>query len=106
MSGGSLDYVSFRVEEAAATIRARCPDPLHQAFATHLELVANALHECEWVLSCDTGPGDDEAAIRAVVSPEMEMAAAVAKAAIAASDLDHLLAKARALTPESENDAD
>lgn len=91
MSGGSLDYVSFRVEEAAATISARCPDPLHQAFAAHLALVANALHECEWMLSGDTGRGDDEAAIRAVITPAMELSAAVAKAAIAASNLDHLL---------------
>jgi hypothetical protein len=34
-----------------------------QAFAAHLDKVADALHDIEWVLSGDTSPGDEFEAI-------------------------------------------
>jgi hypothetical protein len=39
--------------------------PERKAFAEHLKLVAKALHDIEWVDSCDYGPGDENAAILA-----------------------------------------
>lgn len=68
MSGGSLDYVYSRVEDAAR-ILASSKDVVHQAFAKHLFKVAEALRAAEWVLSADYGPGDDHEAILAVITP-------------------------------------
>jgi hypothetical protein len=48
MSGGSLDYVCYRVEDAAN----RCPDP---EFSDLLKGVADVLHDMEWWMSADIG---------------------------------------------------
>lgn len=61
MSGGSMDYVYRLVEE----ISFREDTPTRKAFAKHLKLVATALHDIEWVDSCDKAKGDEEAAILA-----------------------------------------
>ena len=47
MSGGSMDYVCYRVEDAASMTR----DP---EFAELLRDAARVLHDEEWWLSCDT----------------------------------------------------
>lgn len=67
MSGGSLDYAYSRVESAVSEIAQRATCLEHKAFAKHLFLVARALHDVEWVFSCDFGPGDDLPAIRKVL---------------------------------------
>lgn len=67
MSGGSLDYVYMRLNEAAGEIRARSQKRRHLAFADHLDLVAEALHDIEWSFSGDYGPDDDKSAIKAVL---------------------------------------
>jgi len=76
MSGGSLEYVYYKVTEAADSIRDR-REPLYQAFAKHLDLVSRALHDVEWVLSGDYGAGDDVEAVRKVLAPGAELAAAI-----------------------------
>ena len=76
MSGGSLDYVYGRIEDAADSIASHSGRPLHRAFAKHLRLVATALHDIEWMFSGDTSPGSEDAAIRAVIAPASEMEAA------------------------------
>jgi hypothetical protein len=66
MSGGSLNYAYEKVESAAAEIRDRSPKSVrHLAFARHLDLVAKALHDIEWVYSCDYGSEDDVSSIQA-----------------------------------------
>jgi hypothetical protein len=70
MSGGSLDYIYGKVEDAADSIRGRAFKPLHLAFAEHLRLVATALHDLEWVFSSDTSPGDEDAAILKVLNKQ------------------------------------
>ena len=69
MSGGSLDYVYRKVEQAACDVLARADRPEHRAFAEHLMKVSKALHDLEWVWSCDYGRGDELEAINAVISP-------------------------------------
>lgn len=71
MSGGSLDYVFRKVEDAADSIThsSGCQSPRHKAFAKHLRLVARALKDVEWVLSGDSSTGDDHAAIDAITTP-------------------------------------
>lgn len=68
MSGGSMDYVYIRVREAADNIREREDSTtLHKAFAGHLDLVAEALHDLEWEQSGDYGEGDADKAIRSAM---------------------------------------
>ncbi len=65
MSGGSMDYLCFKVEEVAY-ILANEKSPTRRAFGAHLKKVAHALHEIEWVDSGDKGSPDDINAIRDV----------------------------------------
>lgn len=65
MSGGALNYVYSRVSDAAFDVSAKSQTPLHRAFAAHLLRVSHALHDLEWVLSDDSAPGSEVAAIEA-----------------------------------------
>jgi hypothetical protein len=67
MSGGSMNYVYSRVETAASDIR--CNEHktlLRLKFAELLDVIAQALHDIEWVDSSDYGLGDENEAIRRV----------------------------------------
>lgn len=59
MSGGSLDYVCYRVDDAVDTIDKRATTVLQKAFAKHLKDVAKALHDLELVFSGDYCDGDE-----------------------------------------------
>ena len=76
-----MNYAYSRVEDIAHEVRMRAQNNLHRAFATHLSKVAAALHDLEWVLSDDYGPGEEENAIRLVVTrnEEIEQAKETAK---------------------------
>ena len=74
MSGGDLDYSYFRVDESARVIREKYLDRFDEdrkikilAFCDHLEMVAKALHDVEWVLGGDYGPDGADKAIDAVL---------------------------------------
>ena len=60
MSGGSMDYLYQKLQYASF----RETTPERQAFKKHLQLVAKAMHDIEWVDSGDYGPGDDSESIR------------------------------------------
>lgn len=98
MSGGSLDYVYSRVEDAAMQAAARAETALHRAFANHLHKVAKALKDLEWMLSCDTSPGDEEASIRAVLHEGSEIEEATKQARKALADLEAALSANAALS--------
>ena len=69
MSGGSWDYFYGRLEDVA--LRLQCErDPLRKAFGLHLQKCAKALHDIEWVDSCDCSPGDEVNAIKAVLGTD------------------------------------
>ena len=91
MSGGSLDYVYSRVQDAAHTILSRAESPTHHAFAAQLLKVSEALRAMEWMLSCDTSPGSETAAIRAVLSDGAELEAATESAKKALAELQSAL---------------
>jgi hypothetical protein len=71
MSGGSLDYVYFKVEEASERIGCS-ENPLHRAFADHLVIVSEALKAVEWNYSGDTGEEPANLAIRKVLGDSAE----------------------------------
>jgi len=69
MSGGSWDYLCHKVEDAANNLKHEsCPS--RRAFGRHLENIAYALHEIEWVDSGDKGHPADIIAIRSVFSDD------------------------------------
>lgn len=65
MSGGSYDYVCFKIQDAAENLRKTHTDPRRAAFRKLLRLVGDAMHDIEWVDSCDYAPGDEHKAIDA-----------------------------------------
>lgn len=71
MSGGSMDYLCYKVQDATF----KEDTVLRRAFKAHLLLVARAMKAIEWN---DSGDGDDgeEAAIRACIEPNAELAQA------------------------------
>lgn len=68
MSGGSMDYLCFHVTDAAESLSKPIQSELRRQFAEHLKLVAEALHDIEWVDSGDKSPGDENEAIRHVLA--------------------------------------
>lgn len=66
MSGGSWDYLYERMEEAATRLAADA-SPERRALGRRMALMAKAMHDIEWVDSCDYGPGDDAKAIEAAL---------------------------------------
>ena len=71
MSGGSLDYACYKIDSIIEQIERKAHyrgmTVLHKAFVAHLKKVSKALHDIEWVYSCDYGPGDEEPAIKACI---------------------------------------
>ena len=68
MSGGSLDYICFRVEETAETLKGKNNPAYVRAFGEHLTKVAEALKDIEWVMSGDKSAGDEIPAINEVLN--------------------------------------
>lgn len=66
MSGGSWDYLYGRIEDAASTLQ-NSKEPLRRAFGKHMVKVAKAMHDIEWVDSCDYSPGDEIKSIEDVL---------------------------------------
>lgn len=75
MSGGSYNYAYQHVEQFAEMLNAgkdcngrpRGSTRARKKFAAHLLLVAAAMKDIEYVDSGDCDPGDEDAAIAAVV---------------------------------------
>lgn len=102
MSGGSLDYAYRKVQDVAEQITWRATTPLHRALVAHLEKVASALHDLEWVWSGDMSPGDEDETILALVGVHGELSAALDMALIARHSLDSAIQKAKEVQGEHE----
>lgn len=61
MSGGSYDYVCFKIQ--GIELSGCLTNPRRAAFQKLLGLVGKAIHDIEWVDSCDYGKGDEDKAI-------------------------------------------
>jgi hypothetical protein len=66
VSGGHYNYSYRHVADMAQELE-ECTDPVRKRFAQHLRLVADAMHDVEWVDSCDYGLEGDHAAILKVI---------------------------------------
>lgn len=90
MSGGSMDYLYSKIDD----VEFRCDTALRRAFRIHLKNVSKALHDIEWVDSCDYGPGDENEAIRVCLAPGAEIAQLLAEAKAAVGSLAAAIALA------------
>ena len=92
MSGGSWDYLCYKIADAAKQLQLNTQTPERRAFGKHLELVAEAMHDIEWVDSSDKGPGDENAAIKAVLGEHADQLI-VAECLVQAKELVLMLRK-------------
>jgi len=100
MSGGSLDYIYWKVEEAARSIRnraddSRCDVSKLLAFADHLDKVAKALHDVEWTFSGDYDVDGFEKSVSAVVDKYPILEHTVKRAEKIMEDLHDKIQEAR-----------
>ena len=95
MSGGSLDYVYSRVEDAARTLMATAQDEVQRAFAKHLFEVSNALYCAEYVLSGDSEKGSDHKAILRVITPAAVLASLIDDAEKTQAQLQEWIVRAK-----------
>ena len=91
MSGGSLDYVCYKLDDAIEVIERRATTVLQIAFAAHLKDVSKALHDLEWVYSGDYSEGQEVESLRKVINKEMELKAATEQAEFALKQLKDVL---------------
>jgi hypothetical protein len=91
MSGGSLDYVCYKLDDAIEVIERRATTVLQIAFAAHLKDVSKALHDLEWVFSGDYSEGQEVESLRKVINKEMELKAATEQAEFALKQLKDVL---------------
>ena len=95
MSGGSLDYIEYKIEECADIISGRCPhDYLMQALANHLYELKDVLHAVEWDFSGDASLTDeDREKIKRLVGAGAELSCCVEDAKRVRDELDKLIKK-------------
>jgi len=92
MSGGSLDYICYKLDDVIDTVEGRAKTALQKAFTAHLRDVSKALHDLEWVFSGDYSDGDEVEALKKVVNKQMELEVATIDARIALKQLQDVLA--------------
>ena len=96
MSGGSLDYLYLKVEDAASEIAVNesfCGygDKYHRkAFAKHLKRVALALHAIEWNID-DDGHEDENELIEACIGEHCDLAEMISEAQRVKADIEKKL---------------
>ena len=85
-----MEYLYSKVEDA--TFREDTPE--RKAFRAHLNKVAKALHDIEWVDSCDCSSGSENEAIMACISNEIILEVLIDEANSASEKLNEFLIKA------------
>lgn len=95
MSGGSLDYIGFKIDECAETIRNRSTrDYLMQALADHLDKLKDVLDSVEMDLSGDASlTEEDRAEIVKLIGAGKEMGCAIEDAKRVRDELNKLIKK-------------
>lgn len=88
-----MDYAYSKVDSIVEMVRERAKSPVHNAFASHLDMVSKALRALEWVWSCDCSDGD-VGAIMAVITPNDVLVVAIEQARKAKCELEKAIALA------------
>lgn len=70
MSGGSYDYLYYKMSDAGRILSQYNQPDYRRAFGALMIKCADAMHDIEWVDSDDKSEGDDKDAIMRCVSPQ------------------------------------
>lgn len=95
MSGGSYGYAYLEVEDFAKSLARDSKTPYRMAFASHLLLVAKAMHDVEWVDSSDYSKGDDKEAIMKCIDKQDVLQACIQDADKIMNELCNAIAEAK-----------
>ena len=95
MSGGSYDYLCYKMEGAAQTLMGKSQTPYRQAFGQLMMKCAKAMRDVEWVDSSDMGRGDDEEAIMMCISENDVLRVTVEEAEKTLKELERLIKLAK-----------
>lgn len=96
MSGGSYNYAFRGVEEMAESLESQRSTPERLAFAALLRRVARAMHDIEWVDSCDMGDGKEVAAIMACIDQAALQETVLARLSEAIREAEAIMGRAGA----------
>jgi hypothetical protein len=66
MSGGSWNYVFCKIEDAAFELK-RSECLYRRILGNQMELISKAMHDIEWVDSCDYSKGDEMKALKEAI---------------------------------------
>lgn len=93
MSGGSLDYIGFKIDDCAETIRKRRPkDYLLQALADHLDKLKDALNAVELDFSGDASlTEEDREEIKRLIGAGAELSCCMEDAKRVRAELERLI---------------
>lgn len=92
MSGGSYEYISYKLEDTANRIDARHDAAHIRALASLIRRIADVMYEIEWADSGDISWTDKiDEQIRVIVSPADELREAIAAAEHAYKNLGQAL---------------
>lgn len=95
MSGGSFDYLCYKMEDAARTLMGKAQTPYRQAFGELMLRCAKAMHDIEWVDSSDMGDGDDLETIMKCISEKDVLRVTVKEAEKVITELEKLISQAK-----------
>lgn len=88
-----MEYISFNLREAVKGMRKHTLE--RRTFAKHLEKVAEALYEVEWVDSGDKSDGDETEAIMKCIGDGDILAVALEEAEAAVRELEERVRAAK-----------
>ena len=91
MSGGSYDYLCFKMKDAANELMGEWQTPYRRAFGKLMLRCAEAMHDVEWVDSSDMSKGDDEEAIMKCISTSDVLRTAIEEAENVSAELRSLI---------------
>lgn len=91
MSGGSYDYLCWKMDDAATQLQRKGQPAYRIAFGKLMKLCAKAMHDVEWVDSGDMGQGDDEISIMQCISHKDVLRVTVEEAKKIKEELEKLI---------------
>lgn len=91
MSGGSYEYLCFKMQEAALKLMKRDQSAYRKAFGELMMKCSKAMHDIEWVDSADLSEGDDLKSIMNCIAFSDVLKATTKDAEKVSSELDELI---------------
>lgn len=95
MSGGSWDYLCYKMQDAAHRLMRKEECTYRRAFGELMNKCADAMHDIEWVDSSDKSEGDDEVSIMKCITHSDVLKTLVEEAQETSKELNRLIELAK-----------